>query len=174
MSKSSHSQQREPGLQGPMRPITAEIELEDGFTMSEIVSNWTTADQIMNVRLTDEFFDDKSRLSVDAADDIQLPPGVWALDLCVPLTCGAASRTGALAVTNTGGSVIYGESPVARDIEIDEIKEMSLRVVVHVPQSVSGGAQEIQIRGRASGAALTVVDEEFLGVLTKIGNADET
>lgn len=169
MPKSSHSKQREPGLQGPMRPITGVITMEDGITVSTTQANWTTAAQLLNVAVDTIYFDDKSRVSVTAGDDISLPPGVWEVDLHPTFVNGSAGdRDAEVAVTNEGGTTIYGSSPVSI---LNANQDQQVRVVAQFHLTTQ---TTIQLRARTDGATVTINDESYIGVFRKIGNVNET
>lgn len=170
MSRSSHSKQREPGLQAPMRPTMAILGIEDAVTVSTDTVNWQNANQLVNVNLAQEFFDDRGILAVNTGDDLSLGEGVWLIEFNPIVAVGTNAAAVEAAITNSGGTTVHAESIHPIEIAANQDAHVTVQAVVHVTSNPT----VVQLRLRADAALVTVTDATPCGKVTKIGNANET
>jgi len=170
MARSSHSKQREPGLQCPLRPAIALLSngaktlAQDAFP-----ADWTAAGTLLEMSLVSGYplMDDRSRISISSGD-LVLQQGIWEIDFYLAFVSTTAGHV-SFAVTNAAGDTVHAQSrPI--DMEATDGNQGYIKAIVVVTDPAG---ETVAFRAAGEQADAAVSASITSACVKRIGNHDE-
>lgn len=167
--------QLEKGTKWPMRPGNLGFDLASAFSCPDQSGglDWTATDSRLTLRQEWKFMDDNSRMGTTLpTTSCDVREGQYEIEMCVVLSnASGTSESGAIAITNAGGTEVYAQSDAVA-IPAGGERTVCIKTVQHF-NTVGTNTFCLRAVQLTAGTDITV-QPEYVGMVRKIGNVNET